>query len=31
LEEFLDNTLGFKEQGIAAKELAEWMRQRMIK
>ena len=31
LEEFLNNTLGLKEQGVAAKELAEWMRQRMIK
>lgn len=31
LELFLNDTLGLKEQGIAAKELAEWMRQRMIK
>ena len=29
LEEFLDNILGLKEQGVAAKELAEWMRSRM--
>ena len=31
LEEFLSHTLGIKERGVAAKELAEWMRRRMIK
>lgn len=31
LEEFLNHTLGIKERGMAAKELAEWMRHRMIK
>lgn len=30
LDAFLDNTLGLKERGVAAKELAEWMRNRMI-
>ena len=29
LDEFLNNTLGLKEQGVAAKELAEWMRSTM--
>ena len=30
LDTFLDQTLGLKERGMAAKELAEWMRKRMI-
>ena len=30
LDHFLHHTLGIKERGMAAKELAEWMRQRMI-
>jgi CDP-glycerol glycerophosphotransferase len=30
LDHFLSHTLGIKERGIAAKELAEWMRRRMI-
>ena len=31
LDLFLNDTLGLKERGVAAKELARWMRQRMIK
>ena len=30
LDNFLNNTLGLKERGVAAKELAEWMRKNMI-
>ena len=30
LDKFLNQTLGLKERGVAAKELAEWMRNRMI-
>ena len=30
LDHFLANTLGIKEHGVAAKELAEWMRKRMM-
>ena len=30
LDRFLNETLGLKERGVAAKELAEWMRNRMI-
>ena len=30
LDRFLSQTLGLKERGVAAKELAEWMRKRMI-
>ena len=30
LDNFLAHTLGMKERGVAAKELAEWMRKRMI-
>ena len=30
LDHFLANTLGMKEHGTAAKELAEWMRKRMM-
>ena len=30
LDNFLNNSLGMVERGVAAKELAEWMRKRMI-